>query len=215
MSNQRQIIGNGGHRPEVHTRSLTLPTQLGEGGFGNYPGLGGGGFPAPFEGGGGGLFGGGAPGGNAGGFFGGGAPVGNPGGGFFGGGPPAVGSGGGGGGNFLSNLLGGGGGGAAGGSSNPLSSLNLKQISGFVERMGGIDGIIGSMGKVQKFMSTFQQMAPMVKTLFSSLGKGKVASEDVEVFKPKRKRRKKSSTGRRRTGGSKGRIGGSTKRKRK
>ncbi|GGA07351.1 hypothetical protein GCM10008018_61370 [Paenibacillus marchantiophytorum] len=215
MSNQRQIIGNGGHRPEVHTRSLTLPPQLGEGGFGQYPGLGGGGFPAPFEGGGGGFFGGGAPGGNAGGFFGGGAPGGNAGGGFFGGGPPAASTGGGG--NFLSNLLGGGGGGAAGGSSNPLSGLNLKQISGFVERMGGIDGIIGSMGKVQKFMSTFQQMAPMVKTLFGSLGKGKVnASKDVEeIFKPKRKRRKKSGAARRKQGGSRSKTGSSTKRKRK
>ena len=76
------------------------------------------------------------------------------------------------GGNFLSNLLGGGGG-AAGGLSNPLSGLNIKQISGFVERMGGIDGIIGTMGKVQKFMSTFQQMAPMVKTIMGPWAKGK------------------------------------------
>nr|WP_246363019.1 aminotransferase [Paenibacillus alba] len=186
---------------------------MGDGGLGQYPGLGGG-FPAPFEGGGGGFFGGGAPGGNAGGFFGGGAPGGNAGGGFFGGGAPASSSGGGG--NFLSNLLGGGGG-SAGGSSNPLSGLNLKQISGFVERMGGIDGIIGSMGKVQKFMTTFQQMAPMVKTLFGSLGKGKVnSSKDVEeIFKPKRKRRKKSGAARRKQGGSRSKAGGSTKRKRK
>jgi hypothetical protein len=217
VSNQRQIIGNGGNRTEVHTRSLTLPPQIGDGGFGQYPGLGGnsfsnfgqgGGFPAPFEGGGN-LFGG-APGGNAGGgFFGGGG-----GGGFFGGGNPS-GAGGGGGGNFLSNLLGGGGGGAAGGaSSNPLSGLNLKQISGFVERMGGIDGIIGTMGKVQKFMSTFQQMAPMVKTLLKSVGKGRVKSaEDLEeVFAPKRKRRKKSSSSRKRTSGNKS---GPTKRKRR
>ncbi|WP_244209114.1 aminotransferase [Paenibacillus ferrarius] len=218
MNNPRHIIGNGGQRPEVHTRSLTtLPAQLGDGGLGQYPGLGGGGFPVPFEGGGGGFFGGGAPGGNAGGFFGGGAPGGNAGGGFFGGGAPASGTGGGsGGGNFLSNLLGGGGG-AAGGSSNPLSGLNLKQIAGFVERMGGIDGIIGSMGKVQKFMNTFQQMAPMVKTLFASIGKGKVNSskEVEEIFKPKRKRRKKSGAARGKQGGSRSKVGGSTKRKRK
>ncbi|KQX68477.1 hypothetical protein [Paenibacillus sp. Root444D2] len=202
MSNQRQIIGNGGNRPEVYTRSLTLPPQIGDGGFGQYPGLGGGGnlfsqggggFPTPFEGGGN-LFG--SPsGGNAGGGF------------FGGGGGNPSGAGGGGGGNFLSNLLGGGGGGAAAGgaSSNPLSGLNLKQISGFVERMGGIDGILGTMGKVQKFMSTFQQMAPMVKTLFGAIGKGKVNSSDdlEEIFKPKRKRRKKSSSGPRRKGVSK------------
>ncbi|NOU99535.1 hypothetical protein GC097_05790 [Paenibacillus sp. LMG 31457] len=89
----------------------------------------------------------------------------------------------------------------------------MKQISGFVERMGGIDGILGTMGKVQKFMSSFQQMAPMVKTIFGALGKGKVASEDaIEVFKPKRKRRKKSGTAKRRSGGSKS---GTGKRKRR
>ncbi|WP_216625376.1 aminotransferase [Paenibacillus phytorum] len=201
MSNQRQIIGNGGNRPEVYTRSLTLPPQIGDGGFGQYPGLGGGsnlfsqgggGFPTPFEGG-----------GNAGGGF------------FGGGGGNPSGAGGGGGGGFLSNLLGGGGGGAAGGaSSNPLSGLNLKQISGFVERMGGIDGILGTMGKVQKFMSTFQQMAPMVKTILSSIGKGKMnSSADLEdIIRPKRKRRKKSSSGPRRKGASKTSL---TKRKRR
>lgn len=207
MNNQRQIIGNGGNRPEVYTRSLTLPTQLGDGGFGQYPGLGGGGnpftqgggLPTPFEGGGGGFFGGPSGGSAGGGFFGGGSA--NPSGG--------------GGGNFLSNLLGGGGGGAAGGaSSNPLSGLNLKQISGFVERMGGIDGILGTMGKVQKFMSTFQQMAPMVKTILGSIGKGKVnSSADLEeILRPKRKRRKKSSSGPRRKGASKTSL---TKRKRR
>ncbi|MVQ33095.1 aminotransferase [Paenibacillus anseongensis] len=226
MTNPRQIIGNGGNRPEVHTRSLTtLPPQIGDDrAFGQYPGLGGGnpfsdfsqggGFPTPFQGGGD-FFGGNAGGG--GGFFGGGGNTGGGGGGFFGGGggnAGATGGGGGGGGNFLSNLLGGGGGGAAtGGSSNPLSGLNMKQISGFVERMGGIDGILGTMGKVQKFMSSFQQMAPMVKTIFGALGKGKVASGDsVEVFRPKRKRRKKSGSARRRKGGSKS---GTAKRKRR
>jgi hypothetical protein len=215
VTNPRQIIGNGGNRPEVETRSLTLPGE----GFGQYPGLGG------FEGGGGGFFGGSPAGGNpGGGFFGGGGGNagggglfgggggGNAGGSLFGG-PPATNSGGGSG-NFLSNLLGGGGG-AAGGSSNPLSGLNIKQISGFVERMGGIDGIIGTMGKVQKFMTSFQQMAPMVKTLIGSIGKGKVKSSDdlEEVFRPKRKRRKKrSGTAKRRTGGSRT---GTTKRKRR
>ncbi|MBP1966417.1 aminotransferase [Paenibacillus aceris] len=235
MTNSRQLIGNGGNggnRPNVHTRSITtLPPQIGDDrAFGQYPGLGGGnpfsdfaqggGLPTPFQGGGdlfggggnagGGFFGGGNPGGG-GGLFGGGNPSGG-GGGFFGGGGNA--GGGGGGGNFLSNLLGGGGGAAAGGgSSNPLSGLNMKQISGFVERMGGIDGILGTMGKVQKFMSSFQQMAPMVKTIFNALGKGKVASEDsVEVFKPKRKRRKKSGTAQRRKGGTKS---GTAKRKRR
>ncbi|TXK83589.1 aminotransferase [Paenibacillus sp. N3.4] len=143
-----------------------------------FGGFGQGGFPAPFEGGGG-FFGGGNPAG--GGFFGGGSPAPAP--------APATSSGGG---NFLSNLLGGGGGTTSGSSSNPLSGLSLKQISGFVDRMGGIDGIIGSMGKVQKFMTSFQQMAPMMKTLIGSFGKGKVNSSDG--LRRNRKRRKKSSS---------------------
>lgn len=227
MNNPRQIIGNGGKRPEVHTRSLTtLPPQLGDDrAFGQYPGLGGGnslgdfaqggGLPTPFQGGGD-FFGGAGNVGGGGGFFGGGGGGNGGNGGLFGGGgggggnAGSTGGGGGGGGNFLSNLLGGGGG---GGSSNPLSGLNMKQISGFVERMGGIDGILGTMGKVQKFMSSFQQMAPMVKTIFGAMGKGKVASGDsVEVFKPKRKRRKKSGSAGRRKGGSKS---GTAKRKRR
>jgi len=200
VSNHRHTIGNRGNVPEVYTRAFTGAPQIGEG-FGQFPGLGGGGpfgppggnLPVPFEGGGGGLFGGGG---------------GNPGGLFGGGGAPA---GGGGGGNFLSTLLGGGGGGAGGGS-NPLSGLNMKQISGFVERMGGIDGILGTMGKVQKFMSSFQQMAPMIKVLFNSFtGKVKSADDDDVAAPRSRKRRKKSSAARRRTGGK----GTSTKRKRR
>ncbi|MFC5452198.1 aminotransferase [Paenibacillus aestuarii] len=191
MNNHRHMIGNGGKVQEVHTRAFTGAPQIGEG-FGQFPGLGGsspfgppgGNLPVPFEGGGGGLFGGG--GGNPGGLFGGG-----------GGGAPA---GSGGGGNFLSTLLGGGGGGA-GGSSNPLSGLNMKQIAGFVDRMGGIEGILGTMGKVQKFMSSFQQMAPMFKVLFNSFT-GKVKNtDDAEVAPRRRKRRKKSSAARKRTGG--------------
>ncbi|MFD0695728.1 aminotransferase [Paenibacillus sp. GCM10027628] len=189
MSNHRQTIGNGGIDPQVHTRSFTGAPQIGDG-FGQYPGLGGnpfpqgGGLPVPFEGGGGNGFFGGAPGGNTSGFFGGG---GNPGGG--------------GGGGLLGGLFGGGGG--AGGSSNPLSGINFKQIQGFVERMGGIDGILGTMGKVQKFMASFQQMAPMMKVLFNSIGKGKVKSSDTELedlIPRKRKRRKKSGSARKRTG---------------
>ncbi|MBD0383313.1 aminotransferase [Paenibacillus sedimenti] len=187
MSNHRQTIGNGGNVPQVvHTRSFSGAPQIGDG-FSQFPGIGGnpfpqgGGLPAPFEGGGGGGFFGGSPSGNTSGFFGGGGSAG-------------------GGGGLLGGLFGGGGG--AGGSSNPLSGLNFKQIAGFVDRMGGIDGIIGTMGKVQKFMNSFQQMAPMMKVLFNSFGKGKVASEsNLEDLLPrKRKRRKKSGTARRRSG---------------
>ncbi|SEC04758.1 hypothetical protein [Paenibacillus sp. GP183] len=112
----------------------------------------------------------------------------------------AAGSGGGGGIGNLLGLLGG-----KGGGSNPLSSINFSQIKGFVDRMGGIDGIVGTMTKVQKFMGTFRQMAPMFKVLFNSVG-GKVKSTDGNLRRSRkhqpihRKRRRTSSTSRKRPG---------------
>jgi hypothetical protein len=49
----------------------------------------------------------------------------------------------------------------------------MDQIKGFVDRMGGIEGIVSSVGKVQKVMASFQQMAPMVKLVMGTFGKGK------------------------------------------
>lgn len=59
----------------------------------------------------------------------------------------------------------------------------MEQIKGIIDRMGGIDGIVNSMGKVQKVMSGFQQMAPMVKLFMGSFGKGK---EQQAHWQPKR-----------------------------
>jgi hypothetical protein len=114
-------------------------------------------------------------------------------------------------GNFPVPYEGGGGGGGKGllglvggktGSSNILSGLNFNQIKGFVDRMGGVDGIIGTMGKVQKFMGTFKQMAPMLKVLFNGFG-SKVKSTNGNYRKTRKrpiqhKRRRTSSTTRRR-----------------
>jgi hypothetical protein len=109
---------------------------------------------------------------------------------------------GGGGGGGLGSLLGLGG---KGGGSNPLSGINFTQIKGFVDRMGGIDGIVGTMTKVQKFMGTFRQMAPMLKVLFGSIGGSKIKSTDgirrTRKQRPiQRKRRRTSSTSRKRPG---------------
>jgi hypothetical protein len=67
----------------------------------------------------------------------------------------------------LGSLFGGGSGGGGGG-----SSINFNQIKTFVDRMGGIDGIIGTMGKMQKIFQSVQQMAPMMKLLMGSFLKG-------------------------------------------
>lgn len=145
----------------------------------------GGQYPVPYQGGyQGGIgngFGGGYPGG-------GGAPGGYQGGGQSGGGLGA---------------LFGGGGGAGGG--NPLSNMNMNDIKGMVDRMGGIDGILATMTKVQKMVGTFQQMAPMVKLLAGSFlgGKAKTNSDDDDDLfdAPKRKRRRKRKSGARRRSG--------------
>jgi hypothetical protein len=84
---------------------------------------------------------------------------------------------------------------ASGGSSisNMLSGINMNQIKGFVDRMGGVEGIIGTMTKVQKVMANFKQMAPMLKLLYNSFS-GKVKSTGGTLPRRRRKHRKKSGS---------------------
>jgi hypothetical protein len=80
-----------------------------------------------------------------------------------------------------------------------FSLASLGELKGVIDRMGGIDGIVSSMGKFQKVMSSVQQMAPMVKLVMSSIGKGKTkgtASEDGDgmFYVPPKRRRKNSAS---------------------
>lgn len=89
-----------------------------------------------------------------------------------------------------------------------FSLANIGELKGVIDRMGGIDGIVSSMGKFQKVMTSVQQMAPMIKLMMGSFGKGKTKStpEDDEAiyYRPrKRKRKKSSSTTKRKTTPSK------------
>ncbi|GGD88140.1 hypothetical protein GCM10010911_53300 [Paenibacillus nasutitermitis] len=82
----------------------------------------------------------------------------------------------------------------AGGFSLPSSLSDLK---GFVDRMGGIDGIVSTMTKMQKVVGSITQMAPLIKVLAGSFGKkGAAADEDGDGLAPPR-RRKRRGTGRR------------------
>ncbi|WP_159888468.1 hypothetical protein [Paenibacillus puerhi] len=107
--------------------------------------------------------------------------------------PPAQGGGG-----ALSGLgsLFGGGGSAAGGSG---SSFNIQQVKQLVDRLGGIDGIVDTFGKMQKMVQSVQQMAPMIKLLMGSFGKGRKAAaaeeEIVEERRPRRRRRRRRKSG--------------------
>lgn len=87
-----------------------------------------------------------------------------------------------------------------------LFSLDkLTELKGFVDRIGGLDGILGTMTKAQKIIGSVQQMAPLVKVMMGTFGSKKgsdkskmVDLEDDDWSPPKKKRTKKKK---RRTGG--------------
>jgi hypothetical protein len=103
--------------------------------------------------------------------------------------PPA------GGGGLFGGLAGGGTGTGAGAGAGGSSSFNLNQIKGIVDKMGGIDGIVGTMTRVQKVVASFQQMAPMIKLLLGSFGGAKASANslgsfDSDSYKPRRRAKK-------------------------
>lgn len=113
-----------------------------------------------------------------------------------------------------------GGGGGSSGGGGLLGNFNLGQVKGFVDKMGGIEGIVGTMTRVQKMVSSFQQMAPMLKLLMGSFGKASAKSLKDGGGYSRRKRRSKS----RKNGGKRplkkygartGRTGSTTGKKRR
>lgn len=77
------------------------------------------------------------------------------------------------------------------------SGFKLDEIKSFVDRMGGIDGILDTMGKVNRFMQTMQQMGPMFKLLLGSFGGAKAAT--AKTSRPPSRRRRSSSNRSRRS----------------
>ncbi|WP_052737002.1 hypothetical protein [Paenibacillus algorifonticola] len=80
-----------------------------------------------------------------------------------------------------------------------FSLANLGEIKGFVDRLGGLDGILTTVTKVQKVMSSVSQMAPLVKVIMGSFGKKGAAddatTDDLEEFIPNKRKRRKSGSG--------------------
>ncbi|MCZ8519740.1 MULTISPECIES: hypothetical protein [Paenibacillus] len=120
------------------------------------------------------------------------------------------------GGGGLAGLLGGGGGGqGAGGGGGALAGLlgggtggkgfNIGQIKQIVDRLGGVEGIVNTFGKMQSVVQSVSQMAPMIKLLLGSFGKGKKGGDDagdgLAPVRRKRRKRKGPVRGRRRKGG--------------
>ncbi|WP_223068832.1 hypothetical protein [Paenibacillus caui] len=96
-----------------------------------------------------------------------------------------------------------------------LSIPNLGNIMGFIDRMGGIDGIMSTLGKVQKVVSSFQQIAPMAKLLMGSFLPGSKGAAGVTTSQPSRlddyrprRRRGSYGGGKRRSGKSGSKKGG-------
>ncbi|MCY9515116.1 oligopeptidase [Paenibacillus apiarius] len=78
------------------------------------------------------------------------------------------------------------------------SSFSMNDIKQVIDRMGGIDGIVATMNKVQKVMQSVSQIAPVAKLLMGSLlpnKKGKKDAdddmEDWDVEESQRRRRRR------------------------
>lgn len=60
-------------------------------------------------------------------------------------------------------------------SAKPGLLSNIGEWKQLLDRMGGIEGVLGYMGKIQKFAATMQQMAPLLR-LFIGKGGGAAAT---------------------------------------
>ena len=84
----------------------------------------------------------------------------------------------------------------------------VGELQNFINRMGGIDGILSTVGKMQKLMSTVQQITPMLSLLLKKKGTGSDLSADTPRRRSTRRtnRRPRSSrssrTSRSRSGSS-------------
>ncbi|MCU6711266.1 hypothetical protein M6D81_21470 [Paenibacillus sp. J5C_2022] len=85
---------------------------------------------------------------------------------------------------------------------NLTKMANLSEIKGFVDRMGGLDGILSTVTKMQKVVTGVSQMAPMVKVLFGSFGKKSISQDDENNSGSgaKRRRRRRSGSTRKKSG---------------
>jgi hypothetical protein len=84
-------------------------------------------------------------------------------------------------------------------SSGILGSLRNMNWKGWVDQLGGIDGIFHKMTQIQKIMQMVQQFSPMMKMLpsvFTRQNENKDQSDSFEhshVRRPFRKKRRKKS----------------------
>jgi hypothetical protein len=58
--------------------------------------------------------------------------------------------------------------------------FNFAELKAMVDRMGGIDGVITTMGKFQKFMGIMSQMAPLLRVFMGKGSKAVAAGADTD-----------------------------------
>jgi len=66
---------------------------------------------------------------------------------------------------------------------------NIGEWKQMLDRVGGIDGVLGAMGKFQKFAATMQQMAPLLR-LFIGKGGGAATAAGISRDRTVRRRRR-------------------------
>jgi hypothetical protein len=81
---------------------------------------------------------------------------------------------------------------------NPGSStsfpFNFNQIKGIIDRMGGIDGLMGHVTKIQKIIQGMQQLSPMLKLLLGSKARTAAQKNGDGLASPSRRRRSPSTS---------------------
>lgn len=81
-----------------------------------------------------------------------------------------------------------------------LGNFSMGDLKSMIDKLGGIDGIVDTMGKVQKIMSSVQQIMPVAKmfmgTIMPGKGGGKKLStaDDGDDAAPRRRRRYSSGS---------------------
>lgn len=92
-----------------------------------------------------------------------------------------------------------------------IGKFSFQDIKGIVDRMGGIDGLLANVGKVQKLMATMQQMAPMLRLLIGK-GAATAGADGSDGVKRPRKRRRRGKA-RSRSGRPQSRLAGTRRRR--
>jgi hypothetical protein len=72
--------------------------------------------------------------------------------------------------------------------------FNFGQIKGIIDRMGGIDGLMGHITKFQKIVQSIQQLSPMLKLLLGAKARTAGQQDRNRLGSPVRRSRSSTTT---------------------